>query len=131
MSNAIHSGGCLCGAVRFEAVGPLRPFVACHCTQCRKQSGHFVSMTSVPLDRFSLTRQDGLSWFAASEAAERGFCRQCGSFLLWKPRGEARMSISGGAFDGPTGERTARHIFCADKGDYYEIEAGVEQVAQW
>ena len=88
-------------------------------------------MTSVPLDRFSFTRQDGLGWYAATDAAERGFCRQCGSFLLWKPRGEERMSISGGAFDGSTGEHTARHIFCADKGDYYEIGDGVEQVAQW
>lgn len=41
------------------------------------------------------------------------------------------MSISGGAFDGSTGERTARHIFCANKGDHYEIGDGVEQVAQW
>lgn len=71
MPNAIHSGGCLCGAVRFEAVGPLRPFIACHCGQCRKQSGHFTSMTSVPLDRFSFTRQDGLGWYAATDAAER------------------------------------------------------------
>ena len=131
MPSATHAGGCLCGAVRFEAVAPLRAFIACHCGQCRKQSGHYTAMTSVPLERFSLTRQDGLGWHRASEAAERGFCRQCGSLLFWKPLDEARISISGGAFDGPTGVAIEKHIFCADKGDYYEIEAGAEQFAQW
>jgi hypothetical protein len=31
-----HSGSCLCGAVRFEVVGPLPSPDACHCTDCRK-----------------------------------------------------------------------------------------------
>jgi hypothetical protein len=131
MTNSIHVGGCLCGAVRFEAIAPLRAFTACHCRQCRKQSGHFIAMTGVPLDRFTLKRQDGLSWYRASDTAERGFCRDCGSWLFWKPTGEARISIAGGAFDGPTGERIETHIFCADKGDYYTIADGVPQIAQW
>ncbi|RFB78584.1 GFA family protein [Methylovirgula sp. 4M-Z18] len=125
----IHHGGCLCGAVRYEAEGELRNVIACHCTQCRKQSGHFAAMTSVPHDRFVITKDDGLSWYSASPLAQRGFCRICGSNLFWQPTGERRISITGGTFDGPLGVSVAMHIFCADKGDYYEIDEGVKQLA--
>ena len=36
---SMNKGSCLCGAVHFEVRGPLGPPDACHCTQCRKQSG--------------------------------------------------------------------------------------------
>ncbi len=121
----MHTGSCLCGAVTFETTGPLRPSVACHCTQCRKVSGHYWSATSVPKEALSITRADGLKWYRSSAKAQRGFCGQCGATLFWKPEDEPRMSISSGAFDGPTGMTTAKHIYCADKGDYYDIEDGV------
>ncbi|MEJ1161266.1 GFA family protein [Prosthecomicrobium sp. N25] len=123
-TTAIHEGGCLCGAVRWRAVGPFRDFTACHCTQCRRTSGHFVAMSSVPLDSFTITREDGLAWFQSSSIATRGFCRICGGNLFWKPTAEARISIAGGSFDGPTGLSIAKNIYCADKGDYYEIPPG-------
>jgi hypothetical protein len=125
------TGGCLCGAVRFEAVPPLRDVVACHCSQCRKWSGHYWAATSVPLDRFRLTRDDGLAWFRSSASATRGFCGTCGASLFWQPEGEARIAIAGGAFDGATGLAEARHIYCADKGDYYPLPDGVPALAAW
>jgi len=39
-------GRCLCGAVRYELRGPLRPVVACHCNMCRRTSGHFAAATA-------------------------------------------------------------------------------------
>lgn len=77
----------------------------------------------MPKDALTITRDDGLKWYRSSAKAERGFCQICGSTLFWKPEEEPRMSISSGALDGPTGIKTAKHIYCADKGDYYEIEA--------
>jgi len=41
-----RSGSCLCGAVTYQVSGALRPVVACHCSQCRKASGHHVAATS-------------------------------------------------------------------------------------
>jgi hypothetical protein len=125
------TGGCLCGAVRYRARGPLRPVLACHCTQCRRQSGHYAAMTSVPLDRFWLERHATLTWYRATPVAERGFCRACGSNLFWKPAVEPVISITAGTLDGPTGLAIGEHIFCADKGDYYEIDDGKPQKAQW
>lgn len=112
-------GSCLCGAVAFEVTPPLRDVVACHCTQCRKQSGHYWAASSVPHDRFRLTREDGLVWYRASPAATRGHCGRCGATLFWQPEGEARISFSPAALDGPTGLGIAAHIFTGDGGDYY------------
>ncbi len=53
-------GSCLCGAVSFELTGELRPPFACHCTQCRKTSGHYWSSTNVPRGTLTFTRDDGL-----------------------------------------------------------------------
>lgn len=114
-----HAGSCLCGAVTFDATGPLRDVIACHCTQCRKVSGHYWAATSVPLDHFHLIRDGGLAWFRSSPGAERGFCRRCGASLFWKPEGEGRISIAPGAFDGDPPFRLTRHIFTEDAGDYY------------
>ena len=123
----VFQGGCLCGAVRYEASGPLRDVVACHCSQCRKTSGHFAAMTSVPLARFYLVRTEGLAWYQSSDRAKRGFCRKCGGNLFWKPEGEDRISITGGSFDGPLGVETSLHIYCGSKGDYYAIDPEIEQ----
>ncbi|MDQ1849950.1 GFA family protein [Gemmobacter fulvus] len=118
MQSETHRGGCLCGAVRFEADAPLRDVVACHCTQCRKASGHVWAATSVPLERFRLTEQAGLVWYRSSPAAQRGHCGRCGATLFWLPEGEGRMSLSPGALDGPTGIAMDAHIYTGDGSDY-------------
>jgi hypothetical protein len=125
------TGGCLCGAVRYRLTGPLGDVIACHCTQCRRQTGHYSADTSVPLDCFQLERDAALTWYRSSDQAERGFCRLCGSVLFWKPTGGARMSVTAGTLDGPTGLSIGEHIFCKDKGDYYEINDGKPQKAAW
>lgn len=112
-------GSCLCGAVRFTAGEPLRPVIACHCTQCRKTSGHYWAATSVPRDRFHLTRGDALKWFRSSDTAERGFCGICSASLFWKPTGEDRISIAAGSLDGPSGLSVAEDWHLESAGDYY------------
>ncbi len=112
-------GGCLCGQVRYKVTGDLRPVVACHCVQCRKTSGHYVAATSVARDRIELTGD--VTWYVSSESARRGFCGVCGASLFWDGRGE-NLSIHAGTLDGATGLAVAGHIYCADKGDYYDID---------
>src|SRR5690606_6492885 len=43
-----RTGACLCGAVRFRTTGPLRGVIYCHCSQCRRQTGHHYAATNVP-----------------------------------------------------------------------------------
>lgn len=125
------SGSCLCGAVTYTVEGPLRPVVACHCSQCRKQTGHFYAATSCAADDLDVADEgEMLSWYRASDGAGRGFCSHCGSALFWKRDGSPNVSILAGSLDDEGGVRLDRHIFVADKGDYYEIADGLPTFPQ-
>ena len=78
-------GSCLCGAVRYTVAAPFGEATACHCSQCRRQSGHYWASADVPRAALSLTGADALRWHHASAKARRGFCATCGSFLFWEP----------------------------------------------
>lgn len=124
MAKSPHRGSCLCGGVAYEVDGPLRDVIGCHCRQCRKTTGHMMAATAAKLDDFQVTRDDGLAWYRSSDKAERGFCSTCGSTLFWHADGTDYVAITAGSLDTPTGIKVAGHIFCADKGDYYEILDG-------
>lgn len=117
----MHTGSCLCGAVKFEVSCALRPPDACHCTQCRKHSGHFFASTDVPRAAVTIHGAEHVGWYRSSAKARRGFCSTCGSSLFWDPVEKDWIGIAMGAFDRPTDTALAVHIFVADKGDYYEI----------
>lgn len=121
------AGSCLCGAIRFRAEAAARPVWACHCSQCRKTSGHYWAATMVPRSALVIEGEAALRWYASSEKARRGFCGTCGASLFWDLLGEDHVSIAAGALDGPTGLTLVKHIHCATKGDYYEIEPGPDR----
>lgn len=122
------NGSCLCGSVTFSAQTPSRDPASCHCTQCRKQSGHF--WASVQIDDDKLQVNGDVRWYQSSPSARRGFCPTCGSFLFWKADSDPDTGVALGAVDGPTGLQVKRHIFTADKGDYYEINEQVPREEQ-
>ena len=123
----MHTGSCLCGAVKFRVEGELKPPDACHCSQCRKVSGHYWASTDVPRSALAVEGEFNVAWYRSSEKAQRGFCSTCGATLFWDPIHKDTISIAMGAFDAPTGTKLAIHIFVADKGDYYDIADGVPQ----
>jgi len=125
-----HQGGCSCGAVRYEVRGPLRSVIGCHCTQCRKQTGHYMAATAAKHEHFKIIKDEGLRWYRSSDTAERGFCRVCGSTMFRQGKGRDYVAIAAGSVDGETGLSVAGHIFCGDKGDYYEIKDGEFQRAR-
>ena len=118
-------GSCLCGEITFQAEAAAREPAACHCTQCRKQSGHH--WASVQVMDSALKMNGTPRWYISSPGVRRGFCPTCGSFLFWKSDADPDTGVSLGAIDGPTGLHLTRHIFVADKGDYYDIPGGVPQ----
>lgn len=132
MMGAVLHGACHCGAVQFEVDAPIRDAVACHCTQCRKVSGHYWAASSVPVARWRVTVSRGLRWYRSSPVAQRGFCGECGATLFWLPEADATfdwgtpaehaISFSPGALAGPLSIRVAQHIYTEDAGDYYAPE---------
>ncbi|NRP26305.1 hypothetical protein XMM379_003019 [Aliiroseovarius sp. xm-m-379] len=121
-------GSCLCGAIHFETDAKPKGASMCHCSQCRKQSGGIWSSAQVPVQEITITGP--VSWYQASPQANRGSCPTCGAFLFWQGVGEDNISVSLGAVDGPTGLALEKHIFVADKGDYYQIADGLPQEDQ-
>jgi hypothetical protein len=123
-------GGCACGAVRFRTAGRMRPVVACHCSQCRRAFTNYGAFTAVERGGLTIENEAGLTWFDSSPGVRRGFCRACGSGLFWDQASNDFVSVAAGAFDQPSGLKQVRHIFVADKADFYEIGDGLEQMSE-
>jgi hypothetical protein len=119
----------MCGAVRYRVTGALRDVVGCHCSQCRRMTGHFMAASAARHSDFALLTDATLRWFEISAEARRGFCGQCGSTLFWAGHGLEHISITAGSLDDASGLKFACHIFVKDKGAYYQIEPGVPQIA--
>ena len=80
-----RSGGCLCGAVRYDVSAPALSVVACHCRDCQRQAGSAFSIIAVfPRDavHFSGTPALYRGHGDSGGAVERNFCGACGSPLL-------------------------------------------------
>lgn len=121
------SGCCLCGKISFKIKGELRGVVACHCSQCRKQSGHYYAATNAPDEAITIEGAEHIKWYQASKEAKRGFCNHCGSALFWKHQKDDFTSILAGSIDEPNTLKMEKHIFCGDKGSYYEITDDLPQ----
>jgi hypothetical protein len=120
----VSTGGCLCGAVRYQVCGPLRDVLVCHCEECRRWHGAPAESTAAPRDRFELTVERGLRWVDSPKSdahARRGFCGECGSSLFWDAPGRDYVAIAAGTVDGTTGVRTAAHWYVGQKGDWYAL----------
>lgn len=115
------TGGCGCGAVRYEIGGELKAVTYCHCSKCRKWHGHVGAWTAGRREDFVLTERRGLKWHPVNPTVKRGFCGECGSSLFWDEDGEALISICVGTIDDPTGLKSKAHIYLGSKGDYYQV----------
>ena len=115
------TGGCLCGAVRYEVRGRLRDVVNCHCSMCQRLHGSFGPHSKARKVNIDITNDAGLAWYKTSDVARRGFCRECGSSLFWDPYDLDATGIIAGSLDTPTNLKTVGHIFVGEKSDFYEI----------
>ncbi len=108
----IVTGGCLCGAVRYEIGVPQISTGFCHCRICQKFTGSAMSAwTAFPASGVNFVRGTP-RYFASSPIAERGFCAVCGSGLtyrLLRPHVAAYLIIFTGSLDAPQGYAPAAH----------------------
>ncbi len=75
----IISGGCFCGAVRYQFHEGEHPVANCHCSMCRKTSGApFVTWLVIPAAQFEYTAGKP-ALLQSSDAGTRYFCDQCGT----------------------------------------------------
>ena len=109
-SNPNRPGGCLCGAVRYEAQPDKPEGYYCHCRMCQLAFGNTRAA-------FLNLRKDQLRWlgaaptyYASSKFARRGFCNRCGTPLTFEYLESVRMDISMGSLDDPAAIKPTTHF---------------------
>lgn len=124
-------GRCDCGQVSFEIDTVRETVTVCHCSKCRRLSGHVWASTYGQFEKLKFTNSAGLKWYISSDFAKRGFCQDCGANLFYRQNDEAGIGIAAGCLDAPTGLKLGKHIFVKDKGDYYLIPDEETQIARY
>ena len=112
------NGRCLCGAVRFSAKPVNDEMGACHCSMCRRWSGGVFLCVDCS-DSVEIIEGDDLAFYGSSEWGERGFCKTCGSTLMWRMRDGSHNVVSIQAFDDPSQFRFTTEIFVDSKPGNY------------
>jgi hypothetical protein len=110
------TGGCGCGAVRFEIREQLGPARYCHCTRCQRRSGTAASASAmVAPDSLVVTAgEEHLRGWTPEGGREKVFCVLCGSALLIRePDSGAVAGVRLGALDGDPGVRPSARQFVA------------------
>jgi hypothetical protein len=100
------TGGCLCGAVRFEVTEPLVVAFYCHCTRCQRRTGTAASPSArvVPRSLRVVAGEGSLGSYDPPEGFSKVFCSACGS-ALWAqhPTDPDVIAVRLGAFDADPG----------------------------
>ena len=111
-----RTGGCLCGAVRYESTGKPLFSLLCHCRDCQQEGGSaYMAAMRVPASGFRVTKGEPKLYVSSSGAGNRvtrAFCPECGCPLFI--RVSARPEIVGlrvGSLDDPSGFRPEADIF--------------------
>jgi hypothetical protein len=112
------TGGCLCGAVRFEARAFLKSAYYCHCTICQKTSGApFEIGVLIKAGTLKFTR-GAPAYYQSSSSGKRGFCGNCGSRIVWAPtdaKDDWSLNVSVCALDNPADVRPSCHTYIDTK----------------
>jgi hypothetical protein len=112
------TGGCQCGAVRYEWIAPLAYASVCHCRMCQKASGQpFMALAGGKLENLRWTRGQP-AIFRSSDTGERGFCSACGTPLTYRMQGTGRISVAMASLDDPEAMRPT-------------VQYGVESKLSW
>jgi hypothetical protein len=121
------TGGCLCGAVRFEARLEKPEGYYCHCRMCQLAFGNTRAA-------FVNLRKDRVTWtaaaptrYASSKIALRGFCGHCGTPLSFEYLSSQRMDLSAGAFDHPERLRPVAHFAVESRIPSWHVADGLSE----
>jgi len=122
------SGGCQCGAVRFEVEGELHFACVCHCPSCRKAAG-------APIVGWAMFEQSALSCdrqsvqvYQSSKGVERSFCSTCGTTLFFEAEFiPGLIDITTESFDDPDTVKPTAHIWTIHETECARSLAGLHR----
>ena len=127
-----HQGGCLCGSVRYRAVGAPVAAMVCHCRFCQRRTGsafaeavHFsagpVDVSGGPLCTYAHRSDESGRWLRMQ------FCPTCGTTVMRTvERRPGVIAIAGGTFDDPDWFGIQRHIWTGSAQSWVSLPAETE-----
>ncbi|MDJ0951242.1 MAG: GFA family protein [Alphaproteobacteria bacterium] len=132
MSDEVHSGGCFCGAIRYQARGAPVRVSSCHCSDCRRSSGApFLTFATFPRDSVAFTEGKPKA-HRSSARAERWFCPDCGTLLAWSAiEGRDTIDLTVGGMDEPDGFAPEFHLFTRSRVNWLKLDDGLPQHETW
>jgi hypothetical protein len=124
--NAKNSGRCLCGAVRFEAVGAPLWVGLCHCESCRRSTGGaLMAACGFPHENVTFTTAEP-SYYASSPGVRRGFCAACGTSLTYEStRWSDQIHLMVGNFEHPERFSPQFHVFVGEQLPWLKFDDGL------
>ena len=123
----ISEGGCMCGAVRYEAVGEPITVGHCHCHSCRGHTGApVVTVVMFERDRVKFPKGDR-KIYNSSPGVGRSFCDQCGTPLTWEAKSGTSepyhpvITIHISTLDNPDEFVPVQHWYHAERIAWFEV----------
>jgi hypothetical protein len=123
-----HTGGCLCGAVRYRVGGPSVWKAICYCETCTRAAGApAIAWAGIAKSRFRLLK-GSIETYESTPGVLRGFCRRCGTTLTYRKDPEivrgARddVYIATRTLDDPDAYPPDEHVFYGERVGWFDAE---------
>lgn len=127
----IVEGGCLCGAVRYQAMGQARALTLCHCRSCRLAAGGpTVAWAIFHSSAFRFTAALPVG-FESSPGVTRTFCARCGTALTYQSTSRPDLiDVTTVTLDEPDGFAPTKEIWVEHKMAWESLNAGLDHYAR-
>ncbi len=121
-----HPGGCLCGALRFEARGKPLWVAHCHCRSCRRNTGSaFATFVGYKREQFRVI-EGALQSYASSPGVARSFCGTCGTPLTYgSERWPDEVHVYVSTLDRPEAFEPEAHVHVGERLPWLHLDDGL------
>ena len=126
MTSKTLQGGCFCGEIRYEVLGPEKFACFCHCESCQRAAGApVVTWSTYARETFHVSSGE-IHWHESSPGVTRGICENCGTSLTYenaKRPGEIDLTVN--SLDDPSAPTLKAHIWTEDKQPWLILDDGL------
>lgn len=125
------TGGCLCGAIRYEVSAPLEKLITCYCTDCQRTSGTGASVNApLPSSGFRIVHGATKVFSKPADSGtvlHRHFCGDCGS-PIYSQRANMpeALVLKAGTLDRHSGLRLAMNIWTRSRQPWTPLDESLE-----